>query len=382
VLDAISVDTTITGFPSIGDENFLLLANRGDTLDTRVIVRYDSIPSTYLLTTAGADSTIRTVDSAAVRLVVDTAHGRTTVPVTIEAYDMGDSTVADTSAAALLALFTPDRLIGSKSFAPESLVDSVRIPISNEVVLSRVTHKQPLRVGLRLRSATPAAVRFTGSGLTSSGAEALRFRVSRDTSVAAISVDPNSRTPSDSALAFLKAALADYVIIAKGPPPPPPGTFGVGGLPGARAYVRFEIPTQIIDSTRIVRATLQLTQVPNAQSPAAGDSLWIQPLSLLSGVAVTDLATALRLASAPGTYGLDSTHVVPRGSGTIEVQLVPLVQQWSFYPKNPAPHAIALRSNLEGVSGGQVLFYSITASPSLRPRLRLTYVPHVTFGLP
>lgn len=36
-IDAVVVDTTITGLPPIGTENFLMLSSHGDTLDTRAI---------------------------------------------------------------------------------------------------------------------------------------------------------------------------------------------------------------------------------------------------------------------------------------------------------------------------------------------------------
>ncbi len=379
VLAAITMDSTVPGFPAIGTESFLFLASLGDTLDTRAVARYDTLPSTYSL--GGTDSTIRMVDSATVLLRVDTTFRRPAGPVTIEAYDLGDTTTADTVTAALLPFFTPARLIGSKTFAPESLVDSIKVPLSNAVVLDRLTRIQALRVGFRVRSDRAAAIRLYSSAAVT-GAMRLRFRVSQDTAVAPLTVAPGSRTPSNPSLAFLKSALANYLIVAKGPSLPSAPLFSIGGLPGERTYVRFDIPAKILDSARIVRASLLLVQAPNRSSPEGRDTLYVQPLPLLAGRAVTDVAQALRLASQPGTYGLDSSRVVPLDSGAIEIQLVPLVQRWALTPTDSTPHAIALRSNTEGRTGQQVLFYSIGASPALRPRLRLTYVPHVTFGLP
>jgi hypothetical protein len=43
VLDAfVTVDTTVTGYPVIGTEAFLLVATRGDTLDARAVMRFDT----------------------------------------------------------------------------------------------------------------------------------------------------------------------------------------------------------------------------------------------------------------------------------------------------------------------------------------------------
>ena len=380
-IDAVVVDTTVLGFPPIGQEEFLVLANRGDTLDTRVIARYDSLPQTYRTSLATTDSVVRMVDSAEIRVVLDTIYGKARGSLTVEAYDMGDTTMADTTAAPMLARFTADRLIGSRTFAAESIGDSLAVPISNDTVLAKLTRGQPLRVGFVLRSSTSQALRFLAYS-ADNASMILRFRVANDSTVPLVTLAPYSRTPSNPTLNFLRVALGDFMIVAKGPPFPPAGTFGVGGLPGARAYVRFAIPRKILDSTQIVRATLELTQVPDGASPLGHDSVYVQPLPLLGGPRLTDLQQALRLAAVPGTYGLDSTYSTPLDSGVKDIQLVPLVQRWALTPSDSSPRAIGLRSNREGVTGAQMLFYSVDAPAGLRPRLRLTYVPHVTFGLP
>ena len=62
VLEAVVFDTVVTGTPSIGSEGALLLASRGDTIDTRVIMRFDSL--TTRITRNGGDSAITAIDSA------------------------------------------------------------------------------------------------------------------------------------------------------------------------------------------------------------------------------------------------------------------------------------------------------------------------------
>src|SRR3954466_12981110 len=102
-VDAVSIDTSVAGFPTIGEEEPLLLAARGDTLDTRVIFRFDSISKSYPHPSAPADSFVNHIDSATLRIVLDT----TTVvgvpslpktPVTVEMYDV-DGAASDTVAA-------------------------------------------------------------------------------------------------------------------------------------------------------------------------------------------------------------------------------------------------------------------------------------------
>src|SRR5205807_1117415 len=152
-------DTTVTGLPSIGAEKFLMLAAHGDTLDTRVIIRFDTLPQTF---TAGnsIDSTISRVDTAMLIVPIskpESAH-RPAGPITIEAYNVDsmppDSVTipTDTVSSVIAKLFRPGRLIGSKTFAPESLLDTLRIPLSTDTVLDRVVKGTKLRVGFRLVS--------------------------------------------------------------------------------------------------------------------------------------------------------------------------------------------------------------------------------------
>src|SRR5690348_2020325 len=70
LVEGVVVDSTIAGFPPIGQETDLLLASRGDTLDTRVIFRFDSLPKTYAHPSAPADTIVNHVDSAMLRFVL------------------------------------------------------------------------------------------------------------------------------------------------------------------------------------------------------------------------------------------------------------------------------------------------------------------------
>src|SRR5204862_1100965 len=151
IIDAAVSDTTVTGLPSIGNEGYLMLASHGDTVETRAIVRYDTLPQHY--TKSGLDSTIVNIDTAYLITPIakpDSLH-RPKAPLTIEAYDI-DTTAPDTVASILAPLVRPDRLIGSKTFAPESLLDTLRIPVSTDTILDRVKNGTQLRVGLRIVS--------------------------------------------------------------------------------------------------------------------------------------------------------------------------------------------------------------------------------------
>jgi hypothetical protein len=369
-------DTTVTGLPPIGNETFTMLASHGDTLDTRVIIRYDTIQQTY--SKNSLDSTIVKIDTATLiaPLIIDTLH-RPTVPLTIEAYNV-DTTGTDTVASILGSLFRPSRLIGSKTFAPESLTDTLRIPISTDTVLDRVLNGTRLRVGLRVVSSKSVDLRF---GSSQSGTPiTLQIKASLDTAATPVTVQPLSATPADQA--FLAGPLADYTIVIAGGTGNSPTILGVGGVPSRRVFMRFNVPASIIDSTTVVRASLLLTQNPNRRlSPS--ESVFVYPVAILAGPAVTDVASALQFLGSNGQFGLDSLSLAPGDSGVRSFEIVGLVRTWRGQPTTVSPRTIALRSGAEGSLPAEIDFFSTkAANAALRPRLRITYVPQTSYGIP
>jgi hypothetical protein len=377
-IDAIVADTTVLGLPPIGTESFLMLASHGDTLETRAIIRFDTIPTTF---TAGSltDSAITHIDTATIVAPIikpDSAH-RPKGPVTIEAYDV-DTTATDTSSAILGSLFRPNRFLGSKTFAPESLLDTLRIPISTDSVLDRVQKGTKLRVGLRLVTTTGYDIRIGSTGVTLP--VTLAIRASLDTAAQVVSVSPLSNTPVDQA--FLAGPLADYTIVLKGGTTTPANLISVGGVPSRRSYFRFDVPSRIVDSTTIVRASLLLTQVPH-RGVDQRDSVYIYPLAVLAQPTVTDIGSALQFLGSNGQFGLDSLSLAPGDSGVRSFEIVGLVRTWKGQAATISPRAIALRSGLEGAAPPQIDFFSTRATtPALRPRLRITYVPATSYGVP
>lgn len=373
---AVVSDTTVQGLPSIGNETFMMLASHGDSLDSRVIVRYDTLPQSYTKSTI--DSTIVNIDTAQLVTPIalpDSAH-RPTAPFTIEAYDV-DTTATDTVASILGSLFRPNRLIGSKTFAPESLKDTLRIPISTDTVLDRVKNGTRLRVGLRVVSSQGVDLRI--ASVTSGTPVTLRIKASLDTGATDVNVQPLSRTPVNQD--FLRLPLADYTIFLKGGSSNPETILAVGGVPSRRVFMRFDVPSKIIDSTTVVRASLLLTQVPNRRLTPT-DSVFVYPLAILAGPAISDVGSALQFIGPNGQFGLDSVSLAPGDSGVKSFEIVGLVRTWRNQPTTVSPRTIALRSGAEGSLPAEIDFFSSKAAPALRPKLRITFVPQTSYGLP
>jgi hypothetical protein len=379
-LDATTIDTTVASVSGIGTEFGLLVANRGDSLDTRAIIRFDTIPARFA--PLAADTTtqaVTLVDSAQLAIRVDTSALKVTGTVTIEAYDVDttvtpDSTVADTLTAPLLALFRPDRLIGSHTYTRAQILDTLKYSISNDAVLAKAKSGKRLRIGLRAVSASSAQIRIFSA--EAGAGPRLYYRVSTDTTIHPFLLSPYSRTPVGQSLTA--AHLSDFTIIAKSPAPAPPQTLNMGGLPPTRVYMRFDIPSYIVDSSTVVRAALVLTQIPN-RTIDPGDSIAISPALVLAAKAVTDPTKASQILAEISLNPL-STAVGDSGQKTIE--LAPAFGFWRGLDATATPRAIVVRSGLEGISPLQARFFSIEAPAALRPKLHISYIRRTPLGLP
>ena len=376
ILDAfLTVDTTVMGYPVLGTETFLLVATRGDTLDARAVMRFDTLAQRF--TRGGADSAIYAVDSSMVTVRLDTTGTKATAPVTVEIYDV-DTAAVDTATSIVLSLFRPDRLIGGKTFTVAELNDTLKVPLMNDKVLAKLTGEAPrrLRIGFRVTSSASAQIRLVSreGGVSSQ----ISYDPSPDTLVRALVNSEASLTPVDNPT--LRNDLTDYQVVAKGQGAGAGNLIGVGGLPAQRAYFRFDVPRRLVDTMTVVRATLMLTQIPT-NSVDASDSITIYPQIVRASVDLQDVVRSAGILSPP-LIGIDSIRVKPNDSGRVSIEMVGALRQWQAIGASTLQRAIVLRSATEGASAPSVLFYSTEAGPSQRPKLRITYVSKVEFGIP
>jgi hypothetical protein len=370
---AVVLDTTVQSLSGLGTEPVLLLASRGDTLDTRVVIRFDSLPATFL-PTGDTARPITSVDSAYIQLRIDTLNIKGGGPFTIEAYDV-DTTANDTSSAAIIALFRPDRLISSQLLAREELRDTTKYFISNAAVLAKIQSSARLRIGLRVIGlASSSEIRIAST--ERSAPPVLFFRATPDTATRPLTVVPFSETPADDPI--VARALSDYTVIVKAPPGAPPSVLAVGGLPPRRVYMRFDIPSSIIDSATVVRATILLNQVANpAIEPT--DTVVIVPELVLAGLAVTDPTKAAQITA---ELAGDTLKVRPGTSGLTNVEVARAFSVWRSQKPDTLPRAIVLRAVNEGSSPLEIRFSSSEDVSALRPRLRISYTSRVPLRIP
>ena len=391
-VDSVGFDTTLHDFPPQGTERYIPIATLPE-LETRAVVRFDTLPSRFRVIGDTTQRAITAVDSALVRIRLNRATDIAGVspeivrrPVTFEAYDV-NTDAADSSDAAIAALFTAERFLGATTLDTSATADTITaitIPLSNDVVADRITSGSRLRVGIRIVSDTGALVRMhtVESGLTPELRYDPVYDEAADSLVIPIAVGPVSRTPGGAG-SSVAAELRDYLVVVRGTPPVPQTSLGVGGLPGRRAYLRFDIPQRLIDSTTIVRATLELTQQPNRLYPADTARITVYPQVVLASGRVADPAKAALLLSPPRSFGIDTLLLAPGDSGRVLVQFIDVVRRaWANSSADTLPRAIVLRASTEGALPAEIRFYSREAAEAVRPRLRLSYIPRVDFGLP
>ncbi|MDB4912865.1 MAG: hypothetical protein JWM95_509 [Gemmatimonadetes bacterium] len=373
---SVVLDSSLFGYPQLGDTRDITLLNQGDSADVRVVARYDSLPLRYQISGASSDSLIRKVDSATMIFVIDTLTTRVTSAITIEAFNV-DTVANDTALKAVLPLFRAGRLLGSQTFNPGDLKDTVRLQLNNDSLFAKIRDTLHLRVGLRIRGDGSRKLRVLGTLF----APRIRIKVYSDTTVPPDTLYPNTLAPANNA--YLQGALSFYRVVAKGDLSyPPPGTFVIGGVAGARTFLKFDIPQTVIDSVTVIRASLILQQTRGRSTARTSDSLSIFTHPVLASPQVTDVSTLMNFIGSSAVYGVDSLRFAPSDSGQRSVELVNLFRTWKVVGATNTIRSIVLRTPLESASAGELSFFSMEGPVALRPKLRITYVPRRGFGIP
>lgn len=376
---AVVLDSTFIGFPRLGETRDFTLLALGDTADVRIGVHYDSLKSRYQVAGASTDSLIRKVDSATMIFLIDTISVKPIRPFTIDAFDI-DTSATDTLTATIAPLYRANRLIGSRTYAAtDAATDTVRLTLDNAALFAKIKDTLRLRIGLQVRGVAGSSARVRIVGTTFP--PRIRYRVSSDTTIKPDTIFPSSISPPRDL--YQQAAFRLFPVVVKGRlPAPPVGRFVVGGLAGARSFLRFDIPPAVLDSVTVIRASLLLTQLPARSTAATKDSVSVYTQPVIASPAITDVFTASTFLGPPGVYGVDSVRFAPRDSGLRSIELVNLLRTWRLAGTTNATRSVVLRSPQEGSLPGELDFVSSEGPTALRPRLRITYVPRRGFGIP
>jgi hypothetical protein len=316
--------------------------------------------------------------------------------IRFEVFD-ADANVPDLDTATIHQLFLTRPAIGTLNVKKDSVASQHIVPIDTAFVRQRVTTSgSRIRLGVRLFSyghdttgnAQVGIVPITSTSSTTGAQSGPSLQYEGHAAVADtvdslnfvnFSVSKSSGGPEFK-------YLANYQLVLKGSPPPPPGVFPVGGLPSNRVYLRFNLPSALIDSsTTIVRATLLLHQLGDVTFSRT-DSITLSPRVVIASPTVVDISKAALLLADPTVVPLRGVRVNPNQTRTDTLPLVSntanIVTLWRAEGPRIMQRALVLQSSGEGRDARRFLIYTNTAADSLRPRLHLTYIPRSGFGLP
>jgi hypothetical protein len=378
-LVGLAVDTTVVGYPPIGTAPALLVASGGDSLDVRGIIRFDSVAFDYTPDVSGdtaRPATTAYLPTLTLRLDSTTFRSGGAINMIMQAYDV-DTVGNDTTVAVLASLFRPDRFLGQAPF--DSLSDSIRIPLDSGLIAMHIRGDKRVRIGLRLITTGRVDIETAaGGGIAPSFAY---FPSTDTTGIVAFTTVPRSVTPLADSL--LQGDLATYPLIVVGSSPRVGERLDVGGMPARRVYLRFRLPTRIVDSSTVVRATLTLT-VKQFGGFLPGDSLTIFPQAVIATSAITDPTKAAAFLAASTIVGIDTVRASPDLPDSVNIEFVNAVRRWSGHQTDSVTRAIVLRIANEGADPLVTSFYA--AGPAIpqaqRPHIHIAYVRPSGFGLP
>ncbi len=153
----------------------------------------------------------------------------------------------------------------------------------------------------------------------------------------------------------------------------PAGALAAGGLPSARSILRLDVPPEVTDSARLVRATLILTSTAPARG-LPGQSFRVAARGL-----VRDLGPKSILFSDTSAGG--TTPVTAGDSGEIHIEVGRLFRAWGTTAGDSLPRVVMLLAEPEGQNLGEVTVARSSAGAAA-PRLRVTFVRPYSFGVP
>jgi hypothetical protein len=169
-------------------------------------------------------------------------------------------------------------------------------------------------------------------------------------------------------------APAFNTFVSEAPQVDDPTLLPVGGGPSARALLRFSLPSRILDSATVVRATLELTPV----APITG--LPTDPARLQASALLADVGPKSPVNSTASRIPAVTLDI---GATTVSLDAVRLVELWLGSTTLPSALLLSLAPEQEGAFFTRPVFYSTRASdPAVRPRLRITYLLPFSFETP
>ena len=351
-------DSSYVGYVLPHQAPGLLVSNGLQGFEERALIRF----------LARADSlsvrdTLRayTIDSVALSFAV-AARDTNLDGLSLQLYRLSPGIDSATTYADVTPAFVPESLITPLA-VPDTVNSGVVRAVFQGVDLSAIqiaaADSGRLALGIRIASPTPTGIRL--GALAGGNGPLFTTYVTLDV--------PDTGTARLRTLA-LGAAFNTYV--SEVPQVSDTTLLAVGGAPSARTLLRFDLPSRILDSATIVRATLELTPV----APVTG--LPTDPARLLGRAVLADVGAKSPVSTTTIRIPEDTLEI---GTSIVSLEAVRLVELWLGASRRPS--AVVLSLTPEASSFSRPVFYSTRApDTALHPRLRLSYLLSFPFETP
>ena len=331
-----------SGFAASEDRAVYRFAARGDSIAVRDTLRGYAVDSVLVTVTLLARDTL--VDGLKVYLY--------RLPNTVDStatFNGIDSQFVDTNFIDSIAV--PDTLNSGALHTTLRGADVGRLKLTAGV-------DSVLAIGLRMAAVSPTGIRVGALGSSTAATY---------TSYVTVDVPDTGSVRNQS----LTRTTAFNTFVTQNPVVPDDTLLTVGGEPSSRALVRFGLSDAFLDSTTIVRATLELTPA----RPIIGlpnDPSTIQTLAVIGDLGAKSPVANSATDVAAGFIRQDTLPTVQ--SDTLKIEMTRIVQLWQR--TRTRPQSIFLRLIPEGAGFARAVFFSTrSASPGVlvAPRLRITF---------
>lgn len=349
ILGSVENESIFRGYVAAHRATAMQLVSEGTAPVSRAVVLFSQFPDSITTVGGAVREGIVRIDSFRVAVqVIRRDTTRTGLAVVVHRIPLALDSL--TTLGDVAAFFADSTRIGTIPVPDTLTTGTVSIAVPPDAFPTFETDERRAAVGLALESPAPT---FLDLGTDAGTGTALLTRFVQAVASAGDTVERNdARSPEFDT--YLAEAL----------PPPVAGAIVVGGVPSARAFLRVNLPSLIVDSSEVSRATLVL----ETEGPVVG---------------APDDAVRVRGDGLSSDFGPKSPLNVPRGApppveipvgttGTIRIDVTLLVRAWRGNPTQP--RVIVLRTDPEAARLAELRVRS-SQSVSGRPVLQLTYVP-------
>jgi len=331
----------------------------GGVVESYGVVRFRTFAEEVCFDTAASDlRPILAVDSFKVHINFE-ARSPGTGDFELVLFRLPASVDTTTTYADLQSFFNDSTELAAVAVTSGMSEDSVTVTLAPDVFPTLEEDSSVAAVGISMRSVEPAFV-----NLQSRNRSFEYQRITRFVQVDSADGQPAARVDTTYS-AFDSFVFSDL-------PPLGPNALPVGGTPSTRTFLHATLPSRIVDSSSVIRATLLLVPAEPVVG-APGDTIRILAEGLAADIGPKSPIIQIPADSIDFFSGL--AHV--GSTDTLRIDVTHIIAPWKDNPS--ASRSFMLRAYLEGGTIGEFRFNS-SASVVGAPALQISFIPPSLIG--